>query len=78
MAEMDLIIEQVRLTYEGLFKATDLYNLIDNWLRNTGYDKRELKTIEKVTPKGKYIEVESMPWKKQTEYVKNEIKIRMI
>lgn len=78
MAEMDLIIEQVRLTYEGLFKATDLYNLIDNWLRNTGYDKRELKTIEKVTPKGKYIEIESMPWKKQTEYVINEIQIKMI
>ncbi|MBW2985328.1 hypothetical protein KY313_01600 [Candidatus Woesearchaeota archaeon] len=77
MAEMELIIEQVRLTYEGLFKATDLYKLIDNWLRTHGYDKRELKSIEKITPSGKYIEVESLPWKKQTEYVKNDIKIRM-
>ena len=74
MAEMELIIEQVRLTYEGLFKATEIYKLIDNWLRTHGYDKREMKTIEKVTPSGKYIEIESLPWKKQTEYVKNDIK----
>jgi len=41
MAEREVVIDKMRMSYEGLFKVTDLYKLIDGWLREKGYDKRE-------------------------------------
>lgn len=78
MAERELIVDHLRVEYEGLFDATELYRLIDLFFRDKGYDKRDLKNIEKVRPEGKYVEIELMPWKKTTDYFKNEIKIRII
>ena len=77
MPEREVIVDKLRLTYEGLFSVSDLYNLIDEWLRWKGYDKRENKNIEIVKPEGKYIEIEIEPWKKVTDYAKNVIKIKM-
>ena len=78
MVERETVIDKLRLTYEGLFVATDLYQMIDNWFRQKAYDKRENKNIEKVTPDGKYIEIELEPWKKITDYARIVIKIRLI
>ena len=78
MTERELIVDHMRIQYEGLFDATELYRLIDRFFRDKGYDKRDLKNVEKVRPQGKFIEIELLPWKKTTDYFKNEIKIRMI
>jgi len=78
MAEREMIVDHLRLTYEGLFDASQLYKMIDEWFRTKGYDKWEIKNIEKVRPEGKYIEVILMPWKKMTDYLMFEIKVRMI
>jgi|TARA_B100002003_G_C14107991_1_gene532925 hypothetical protein len=78
MAEREVVIDKMRLSYEGLFKVTDLYKLIDGWLREKGYDKREKKMIESVTKDGKFIEWEMEPWKKITDYAKIVIGLRMI
>lgn len=77
MSEKKLVIDQLKLTYEGLFDLTGLYRAIDAWFYEKGYDKYELKNYEQVLPTGKDIEIEIMPWKKTTDYFKNEIKIRM-
>ena len=78
MVERDIIVDKLRLTYEGLFSVADLYKMIDEWFEEKGYDKREKKNVESVTPEGKFIEIEVEPWKKVTDYAKNIIKIRMI
>src|SRR3989338_2059430 len=78
MAEREVVVDKMRLTYEGLFEVTELYKHIDEWFRSRGYDKRENKNIEKVTPDGKYIEIEIEPWKKLSEYARIVIKLRMI
>tara|TARA_Y100000310_G_scaffold264383_1_gene275013 strand:+ start:248 stop:790 length:543 start_codon:yes stop_codon:yes gene_type:complete len=78
MAERTIVVDHLRLTYEGLFEVNELYKTIDEWLRGKGYDKKESKNIEKVTPEGKYIELELEPWKKITTYAKNVIKMRII
>ena len=78
MTERELIVDHMRIQYEGLFDATELYKLIDRFFRDKGYDKRDLKNVEKVRPQGKFIEIELLPWKKTTDYFKNEIKVRMI
>ena len=77
MAERELLVEN-KVGYEGLFSVKELYRLIDAFFREKGYDKREIKNSEKVTPEGKFIEVEMMPWKKVTDYAKNEIWMRII
>ena len=78
MSEKKIVVDKLRLTYEGLFSIQDLYKLIDVWFREKGYDKKERIAHERVTPEGKYIEIEIEPWKKYTDYVKSEVKIRMI
>lgn len=78
MAERDIIVDKMRVTYEGLFSVTELYKMMDEWFEEKNYDKKELKNVENVTPEGKYIELLVEPWKKVTDYAKNVIRIRMI
>ena len=77
MPEREVVVDKLRLTYEGIFSVSELYKLIDEWFRWKGYDKRENKNIEIVKPEGKFIEIELEPWKKVTDYAKNVIKIRI-
>ena len=78
MSERNIVVDKLRLTYEGLFSVSDLYRFIDEWFEQKSYDKREKKNIESVSEEGKYIEIELEPWKKVTDYSKNIIKLRMI
>lgn len=78
MAERTVVVDKLRLTYEGLFSIKDLYKMIDEWFRQKNYDKREKNNTESVTPEGKYIEIELEPWKKVTDYARNVIRLRMI
>src|SRR3989344_8752862 len=78
MAERDVVIERYRLTYEGLFKVLDLYTTMDEFFEDKGYDKREKKNIEKVSPEGKYIEIHVETWKKMTDYAKSVIGVRVV
>ena len=77
MAERRIIVEGLKLNYKGLFKATELYQLIDNWLREKGYDKREIRNQEHATKEGKYIELEMEPWKKITDYANTKIRLEI-
>jgi hypothetical protein len=78
MAEREIVIDKQRITYEGLFTIIDIYNLINEWLEEKGYDKREINNFEKVTPEGKYVEILLQPWKKITDYSKIELRMRLI
>lgn len=77
MSEKKLVIDQLKLTYEGIFDMTGLWRLIDSWFYEKGYDRWEHKNFEQVLPTGKDIEIELLPWKKTTEYFKNTIRIRI-
>ncbi len=78
MGEKEIIVDELKLTYDGLFKVHDLYNVMNKWFTKRGYIKREIKSIESVKKTGKYVEVEWLPWKKVTDYAKNEIKVRFM
>ncbi len=77
MSEKKLVIDQMKLTYEGIFDLNGLYRLIDGWFYQKGYDKWEKKNFEQIMPTGKDVEIEMLPWKKTTDYFKNILKIRM-
>ncbi len=77
MPEQRLIIDHLRLGYEGIFNITELYQLIDQFFKEKGFDKKELRNVEMVKPDGKYIEIELMPWKKITDYARHIIRVEM-
>ncbi len=77
MSERKLVIDQMKLTYEGIFDLNGLYRTIDSWFYEKGYDKWEFKNYEHVFPTGKQVEIELLPWKKTTDYFKNTIRIRL-
>jgi hypothetical protein len=77
MSEKKLVIEQLKLTYSGLFDVNELYSLIDGFLKEKGFDKFERKNIQQVTPSGKHIELELRPWKTVSDYVKTHMKITL-
>lgn len=80
MAEQRIVVDHLNINYTGIFNITELYQLIDNFIREKGFDKRELRNQEHVTPEGKYIELELQPWKKVSDYVRHQLRvlIRMI
>ncbi len=75
MPEQRLIVDHLTISYSGIFNVTELYQLMDNWFREKGFDKRELRNQEHVNPEGKYIELELQPWKKVSDYVRHVIRI---
>jgi len=78
MSEQKIIVDNLELRYEGLLSIKDLYKLIDDWLKENGYDKVEKLNMEKVSEGGKYIELVLEPEKYLTDFIKNIIKIRLI
>ena len=77
MPEKKIVVEDLKLEYEGLFDMAELYKLIERWFRDQNYEKKEIRNVEQVGPEGKYIELELMPWRKVSDYAKYEIKLRM-
>ena len=77
MVERRHLIDGLTIKFSGLFSAKDLYSVIDKWLQDNRYDKREIKNAELVRPGGKYIEIELLPWKKITDYARYEIRVRI-
>ena len=78
MAEKYIVVDQLKTEYEGLLDINGLYNLIDSWLFEKGYDKNEKKNQEIILDDGsRSMYFEMRPWKKTTEYAKNTLKIQV-
>jgi len=78
MPELEYVISKQKLNYEGLFDAKELFKLMDQFFFHLGYDKLEIKHAESVKPEGKYIETETKYYRKLSDYVQNEVHIRLI
>lgn len=76
MSEKKLVIDQMKIEYEGLFDLNGLYRAVDAWLYEKGYDRFEARNYEQVLPTGKDIELELQPWKKTTDYFCNRLRLR--
>ena len=77
MAERDTLVEAHKITYEGLLDLRKLIKTIDEWFREHGYEEKDIQTNEIVTPTGKHIIREVLPYKKISDYIKYEIRIFM-
>jgi hypothetical protein len=60
-----------------LFDSADLFKFIDDWFKQNGYEKNEIKNIERVGEKGKYVSLEIMPYKEINDYTRFEVYVRI-
>ena len=77
MGEKRLIIPNLTIEYEGIFDVKDFFALIDDWFKHHGYDKNEVKHVERTREKGKYIDYEILPFKEVGDYAQYEMDIRI-
>jgi len=76
MAERLIIVDKERLTYEGLFDAKGLFDVMKDWASDRGYWLIEKRHGEATKPEGKYIDMDFEPFKKLTDYAKSVVKIK--
>ena len=75
--QKNLIVNNKQLKYKGIFKADELFRTINQALDEKEYEKREKKTEELVTEKGRQLRLELRPIKEKTTYVFLMIKIKV-
>ncbi len=78
MVEKKLVVDSVRINYKGLFNVKELYRVIDSFFKDKGWDKREVRNKEFVSPEGKYVELWLEPFKKVSDYAKLILRIQII
>ena len=77
MSEKKVVVDQLKLTYEGIMDVKGLIRMMKNWFYEKGYDMYEHKNFEQDLPGGRVIEIELAPWKKTTTYYENSMRIRI-
>lgn len=77
MPEQYIVVDRLKLGYEGLFKASELYNLIVFWFRERGYEWFEGMNQEEVTPQGRQIKIIMQPGRKASDYYRLSIRVRL-
>lgn len=78
MSELRLIVDHLRLNYNGPFDANALFKHINAFLKERGWDIKIDKEFEQNTKSGKQIEWQMNPWKRITDYVRYWPKIRIL
>lgn len=77
MVERYLVVDRLKLSYEGLFNADELHALISTYFYEKGYDWYEKMNQVIVTPSGKQIRMILEPWKNISDYYKLIISIKI-
>ncbi|MFT4310700.1 MAG: hypothetical protein ACMXYC_03640 [Candidatus Woesearchaeota archaeon] len=77
MGERLIVVEPKNLSYTGYFKLNELYYIIEKWLKEMGYDKKEKEHDVMVYPEGKTIFVRLIPDKSVSEFIKHVIEIKL-
>ncbi|MBW2976463.1 hypothetical protein KY347_03380 [Candidatus Woesearchaeota archaeon] len=78
MSELRLVVDHLRLNYNGPFNANDLFKHITAFLKERGWDLKTEKEFEQNTETGKHMEWQIKPWKRITDYVRYWPKIRIL
>lgn len=78
MSEKFLIIDHLKVSYEGLFNAAELYNVIASFFFGKHWDWHEKVNMERVTADGRQIYQNFYPWKSVSNYYKIIMGIKII
>ncbi len=77
MVERYLVVDRLKLSYEGLLNFDELHNLISSFFYEKGYDWYERMNQVIVTPSGKQMRLILEPWKNISEYYKLVVSIKI-
>jgi len=75
--ERYLVIDHLKLTYEGLSNAAELFSLIQEWFYEKGWDWHEKTNQEITTPEGKQLHLILEPYKNVSDYYRLMVKITL-
>lgn len=78
MGHLKIVVDHEKIDYSGPVEIGDLLRMIQNFLWERGFDKKQDKDFEHNTERGKFIEWQIMPWKKISDYVRYHIKVRVL
>ena len=78
MGHVKIIVDHEKIDYSGPLDLSNLFRLIENFLWERGFDKRQDKDFEQNTPKGKSIEWQISPLKWISDYTRYIIKVRVL
>ena len=78
MVELRVVVDHLRLNYNGPFNANDLFKHIRDFLFERGFDLKVDKEFEQNTKTGKQIEWVISPWKRISDYTRHHIKVRAL
>ncbi len=78
MSHLKIVVDHEKIDYSGPHNTSDLFRMIEQFLFERGFDKKQDKDFEQNTEHGKCIEWQISPWKKITDYVRYIIKIRVL
>lgn len=74
--EKKLVLDAVRLSYNGLFDIFEFYKEVEKWMRERGYEKEIKKKLEYTNPTGKELEWHIEMWKMPNDWAKVFISMR--
>ena len=77
MVERYLVVDRLKLSYEGLFNLDELHNLISSFFYEKGYDWYEKMNQVIVTPQGRQMHIILEPWKNISDYYKLIVSIKI-
>lgn len=77
MVERQIIVDNTRLNYSGIFDPKGVMKVITDWVTDKTYFMIEVSHIESLTDEGKFAEIKLEPFKKLTDYAKSTIRIRI-
>ena len=78
MGEKKVVVRDLTLSYEGLFNLEELYYVMDIWMREKWWEKRERVHDFYDSPTGKQLVLDMEPWKKVTDYHRGWLKINVV
>lgn len=78
MAERTLVVDHLKLMYEGVFNPDELYNIIAQFFFEKGWDWYERMNEYQNDPEAKNIRMVFEPWKNISDYYKIAVKIRVV
>jgi len=78
MVERHFVVSSKTIKYEGVFSASGVYGVIQDWASDKGYFPIEADHTESVKPEGKFVDVLLYPTlKKLSDYAKGVFRIHI-
>jgi hypothetical protein len=78
MGEVNIVVDHLKLEYKGVFNVREFFRMFTRWYKEGPYEKGADYVSEQNTSHGKCMEYFYYPWKKQTDYIRYFMKIRIL